>query len=130
MVTELKAMAHALAADNKELPAVAEALHDAYNEGIRSLVSWDGPDGKVSEPAWTIEAIKRHLLFSSEFGELFNAAVDQMFHSLIVKLNDSAVDAATGLVVEEHRKALMDTIAGFSKWQQHTSKNASKKRKR
>lgn len=129
-VTELKAQAHALAADKKELPVVAEALHDAYNENIRDIVVWDGPDGKIHKPSWTIEAIKRHLLFSSEFSELFNAAVDQIFHSLIVKLNESCVDAQTGLVVEEHRRALVDTIANFSRWQQHCEKSSGQKRKR
>lgn len=128
MVTELKAMAHALAADSKELPVVAKALHDAYEDGIRDVVAWEGPDGTVRRPAWTIEAIKRHLLYSTEFSELFGAAVEQIFHSLIVKLNECAVDRGTGLVVEEHRRALMDTIRGFAQWQQHTERKGKRKR--
>ena len=136
MVSELKGMAHALAADGKELPIVASAIHRAYDDSVREVVTWESPDGTVENPAWTIEAIKRHLLFSNEFSELFSTAVDQIFHSLIVHLNDTVIENGTGLVAEDHRRALIDTISNFARWQQHcdrrrqTAETPGKKRKR
>lgn len=65
---ELRAIVTALAAQKKELPVVVDAVHRAYNNGPRALVSWESRTGEtVSAPEWTREAITRHLLYSTEF---------------------------------------------------------------
>ena len=89
---------------------------------------WSRPDGDdVEEPAWTIEAITRHLLYSSEFSRLFDSAVDQIFHSVIHNLNNAAVDKSTGIVAEEHLRPLLATIKEYRAWREHRAKKACKK---
>ena len=122
MVAQLKELVRTLHTEKKELGAIVDAVHRAYNDGVRSQVSWQGPAGAVDEPAWSKTAIRRHILFANEFTGLFDEAVDQIFQSLIWRYNNCAVDVGTGLPNEEHRKALVDTIAQYAKWQQHCRK--------
>lgn len=120
LVAQLKGLVRALHNEKKELGAIVDAVHRAYNDGIRDQVEWTRPSGAVvAKPQWSKTAIRRHILFSNEFTGLFDEAVDQIFQSLIWRYNNCAVDASSGLPNEEHRKALVDTIAQYAKWQQH-----------
>lgn len=49
---------------------------------------------------------------------MFHAAVDQVFHALIVTQNATVI-APDGTVDEEKRKALMDTIKTYATWGKH-----------
>ena len=127
-VGQLKAMARELAMSKKELPIIVNAVYRAYESGVRQSVEWIKDDGKVvTAPEWTTESIKRHLVYSNEFTGLFRDTVDRIFQSLITKLNDSAVDVESGLVHEDHRRALVETIGRYAQWEKHTHSLASKK---
>lgn len=120
IVGEMKALVHTLAADGKELPVIAEAVRRAYEDGIRAETVWTPAEcPPVTGPEWTLASIKRHLVFSTEFSELFDSAVTQMFHSLIAAQNDVMVDRATGMVVEQHRSGFVDTVNTFIRWTKH-----------
>ena len=49
---------------------------------------------------------------------LFHAAVDQVFHALIVTQNATVI-GADGTVDEDKRKALMDTLKTYATWAKH-----------
>lgn len=116
VVGELKTLAKALASEGKEVPVIVAALQDAYNETARDLVEWSAPNGTVVvRPEWTVASINRHILFSTELN-VFGNAVDQILHSVIYTLNNTLVDNSTGMIVEEHRRALMDTIKTRAMW--------------
>ena len=126
-VADLKALVTSLAADGKEVPYIASAVQRAYNEGVRPTVVWSRPDDEVASPAWTVESITRHLLYSSEFARLFDSAVDQIFHSIIYNLNSNAVDSTTGIVAEEHLRPLLATIKEYRAWREHTRRGGAGK---
>jgi hypothetical protein len=120
-VGQLKALARELAAAKKELPIIVSAVFRAYEGGVRQSIEWTDNAGKVVvAPEWSLDAIRRHLTFSNEFSGLFHNTVDHIFQSLISRLNDTVVDRETGLVHDEHRKALVDTIRQYSAWERHT----------
>lgn len=127
-VGQLKAMARELAFAKKELPVIVNAVYRAYESGVRQSVEWVQANGNVvTAPVWTPESIKRHLVYSNEFTGLFRDTVDRIFQSLITRLNDSAIDAESGLVHEDHRRALVETIQRYASWEKHTHSLASKK---
>jgi len=127
-VSDLKTLVRSLASDGKEAPSIAVAVQRAYNDGIRDEVVWSRPgSADVERPAWTVEAITRHLLYSGEFGRLFDSAVDQIFHSVIYNLNNAAVDTTTGIVAEEHLRPLLATIKEYRAWREHVKRGGAGK---
>lgn len=109
-------MAHHLADTQKEIPQIIRALHGAYNTTVRPHVTWDRPNGvTVKSPEWTQDSIRRHLTHSPEFGSLFHGIVTQIFHSIICSQNASMME--NGMVVDDHRKAFLETVDGYRKWQ-------------
>jgi len=128
IVGQLKGLARELAMSKKEMPLIANAVYRAYESGVRHKVEWTRGDGKViAAPEWTLESIKRHLMYSNEFTGLFRTTVDRIFQSLITRLNETAVDANSGLVHEDHRHALVDTIKQYAAWEKHTAALTNKK---
>jgi len=120
IVSEMKTLVHTLAADGKELPVITEALRRAYEDGVREETEWSPPGcPPVHAPEWTTASIRRHLLYSTEFSELFDVAIVQMFHSIIERQNASMIDSSTNMVVEEHRAAFTDTVKTFIKFKAH-----------
>ena len=127
-VADLKSLVTSLAADGKEVPFIATAVQRAYDEGVRREVVWSRPNGgDVDEPAWTVESITRHLLYSNEFARLFDSAVDQIFHSVIANLNNAAIDKTTGIVAEEHLRPLLATLKEYRAWREHTRRGGAGK---
>jgi hypothetical protein len=115
-VAQVKLIAHELTAEKKEIGVVAAAMVEAYDELARAEVAWRAPNGEVvAAPPWTRTSAARHLMFSAEF-QAFDNAVDQIFHTLIYKLNATAVERDTGAVIEDTRRALVDTISKYSHW--------------
>jgi len=107
-----------LAEQDKEIPLIVDLLHQYYHRSVRKHISWKRPDTGVTvcQPEWTKDSIRRHLLHSNQFPALFSSIIRNIFHSIIVKHNETMLDADTGMVVEEHRKAFVDTIAEYRKW--------------
>ena len=130
IVKQIKQVAHNLSDQGKELPVIISAVQQAYGSNAKALVVWTNRERGgvvVKSPHWSIASIQRHLLYNGEFESLFTDAVDQIFHSLIVHLNDSAVDRRSGIVNEPTRKALMDTISRYGKWKNDTSGGSRRK---
>lgn len=116
VVGRIKLIAHELTAEKKEIGVVAAAMVEAYDDLARPEVVWNAPNGEaIAAPAWTRTSAARHLMFSVEF-QAFDNAVDQIFHTLIYKLNGAAVERDSGTVIEATRVALVDTISKYSNW--------------
>lgn len=117
LVGEVKALASQLAKEGKELPVVVSAVARAYNEGVRQFVEWENPvtKKKVRGPAWTRDAIQRHLMYSNEF-PLFDEGVNQIFHALIVAEQNVVMAKSSGRVIPEAKAELLKTIAAYSRW--------------
>ncbi|MBN23102.1 MAG: hypothetical protein CL678_17585 [Bdellovibrionaceae bacterium] len=127
LVEDLKELVRQLNTERKEIEVIAEAVYHAYNDMVRDEVEWTAPNGKVYEkPEWTVATIQKHLLFSTEFEELFENGVDQIFHSLIYRLNDRAINAADKSVDKETHGMLMDTIRNFRAWKKDRRQAARK----
>ena len=109
----------------KEFPAIVDAVAVAYETQIRPHVH--DPDFGEG-PEWLATSIQRHLTFSNQFGAVFEGAVTQVFHALISKQNECVLDGTTGLVIEENRCALMNTLDHYMKWQRFQRGGAGGKR--
>tara|TARA_Y100000592_G_scaffold99375_1_gene175179 strand:+ start:7565 stop:8155 length:591 start_codon:yes stop_codon:yes gene_type:complete len=117
LVTDLKELARQLSADRREVETIAEAIQNAYREMVQEDVEWTKPDGTVvASPEWSKLTIERHLLFSSEFEDLFDSNVDRIFHSLIYRLNEKAINAVDMSVDKENHAMLMTTIKNYRQW--------------
>lgn len=114
-------LVHTMNRQDKELPAVVDAVAVAYEAQIRPHIN-DPVHGPA--PVWSRQAIARHLTFSNQFKPVFDNAVTQVFHSLVAAQNKTLLDATTGFVVEEHRTALMSTLSHYIKWQKFQSAKA------
>lgn len=114
----MKDMVKHYASQDRELPAITDVVSKMYNDSVRNHIVWTHPATNITleKPEWTKDSIRRHLLHSGEFKNLFCSVVRQMFHSIICKQNESMICSETGMVVEEHRKAFVDTVGAYSKW--------------
>jgi len=111
-------LVNSMTRQKKEFPAIVDAVATAYESQIRPFID-DPVHG--SAPAWLPSSIERHLTYSNQFGAVFDGAVTQVFHSLVAAQNATMVDATTGHVIEENRKALMSTLDSYMKWQRFQS---------
>lgn len=117
VVGEMISIARGMADQGKDVHRIASTLLETYESSARDIVQWHAPNGSVvNRPEWTIASITRHVLFSSEIG-VFKNAIGQILHTVIYNINSNLIDAKTGLVIEEQRKALMDTIKTTATWQ-------------
>jgi hypothetical protein len=91
-----------LTKQKKELPFIVNSVYDVY---VHQKLGSE----------WSKASIRRHLLFSVEFAELFANVVDQLFVSLIMRTQKRMVDEVGG-IDESARKALLDSIGAFSAW--------------
>ena len=119
-------LVNSMSRQEKEFPAIVDAVAVAYEKQIRPYV--DDPDFG-SNPEWLSRSIERHLTFSNQFGEVFDSAVTQVFHSLVAAQNQTVVDATTGHIIEENRAALMNTLDHYMKWQRFQANVGSGKKK-
>ena len=112
-----------LASQKRELSFIVRAVRDTYNRTIRDTITYKHPDTNaiIAKPAWSMQSIKRHLLFSTQFSELFDQVVRSILHSLVVRHNATIIDADTGDPIEEKRKALCDTLKTLQSWEKHTN---------
>lgn len=115
-------LVNSMTRQNKEFPAIVDAVHVAYETQIRPYT--DDPDFGAS-PAWTPASIERHLTFSNQFAPVFDSSVTQVFHSIVAAQNRTLLDAVTGQVIEENRQALMSTLNNYIKWQKFQASRSS-----
>lgn len=99
---------------NREPSIIALHVYDAYNDTVRRHIE--------GNPEWSKESIFRHVMYSGQFELVTETSVGQMLTSLIARQNATLVDRSTNLIVEEHRKAFVDTVQCLIKW-----KNLKKK---
>lgn len=127
----LKSLVDHLGSADKELPMIVESVHNAYQTTVRPHITWDNPTGVlVHNPVWSKDSIRRHLLYSAEFATLFNSVIRQIFHSIIIKQNESMVDADTGMVVDDHRKAFLQTVTGYRQFLHSTGPNSKEPKRK
>lgn len=111
----------------KELPLIVKTVHRIYREHIQPTLSIMMGDNEIQQPNWTPGSIRRHLVFSSEFPELFDGVIDQIFYSIIMRQNNSLVDEESGEVIEPRRSALMDTLGKLTQWRNSRTRTAAGK---
>lgn len=129
----LRNMVRSLARQKKEFPHIITTVYNLYEKHIRGDVEFTHPVTgiKLSHPKWTKSSIQRHLMFSNEFPELFDDLVNQVFHSIIQRQQEHVMARDTSDVIEDRRKALMDTVKTYTAWRtaQHKIRGAPKKPK-
>ena len=102
--------------EKKEILSIVHAVNKRYNEDVRPYTqSLSDATGPVESPEWTQESIKRHLLYSTEFPNLFPGVVTQIFQTILVQLNATMCNDE-GDLIEEKRKAFLDTVKSFQQW--------------
>jgi len=126
MVADLKNTVKCLASQNKELPCIARCVYTKYNTDIRDEVEWKHPLTGVIilKPEWTLKSIQTHLIYSTEFQEVFNNVVEHVYQSIIMRLQARLVSCETGEVHEDTRRSMVDTVRELSRWR--TAKTAKK----
>lgn len=118
---EIRQLVRHLADEKKELPTIVTAVGRAYDEGARKFVQWQAPTGEtVDRPAWTRDAITRHLVYSTEFS-LFEEAIAHIYQSLIVQEQAVVINPAGG-VYPEAKAGLLKTIDSYANWLTKASK--------
>lgn len=118
-VQEIEDLVTQLAREKKELPVIARAVSRAYREGAQQFVQWENPrtGATVDRPAWSIEAISRHLLFSKTWEPLFQRTLGFVFERIIHEEQSRVVNPATGAIKQEMKYHLLKTIAAYADWQ-------------
>jgi hypothetical protein len=120
-----------LVEQKKEIAVIIHTVHTIYSKHVRPTVKYIHPDTNkvILTPTWSKDSIKRHLLFSSNYPELFDNAIDHMFQAIIYSQNNTVMDPSNMSVIEDRRSALMDTIGNFSKWKTSQHKISSSQSK-
>lgn len=115
LYNSLKDVVRSMAKSNRELSTIVNTLHNHYDEHVRAYVEYEHPETRalIKQPVWTKQSIRRHLLYSTEFRELFNVVIQQMYHSMIVLQNQTMCDAATGEVDGDRAKQFHDTMKSY-----------------
>ena len=114
----LKNMVRSLARQQKEFPHIITSVYNLYENHIRKEVEYVHPITGVNlkQPKWTKSSIQRHLMYSNEFPELFDGLVNQVFHSIIQRQQENVMSNDMAGVIEDRRKALMDTVNTYTRW--------------
>lgn len=119
---------------SREVGVIVNAIYNLYEDEVRAEVKYEHPlTGVVLDsPEWTKASIERHILYSGVCPELHDTLVDHMFHSIIDSQNSVLKDRSTGRIIEDERKAFMDTIKHFTTWRKmrHACKASLRQTKR
>lgn len=115
-VADIKALVRLMVSQKKEMPVIVAAVQEAYNERVQAEVEVTAPNGKlIKQPNWSRSSISCHLLYSTEFPELFQSVVVQIHQSLIMQLNKQAI--ANGEVDTSTTEELRKMVVSLKKWQ-------------
>ena len=104
----LVSLVNLLHREKREFPHIIKAVHERYRARIQQFVP-DNPD-------WSMDSIRRHLLYSTEFGALFNNVVTQVFQTVICNLNENMLDddqKVNGIRL----KQFLETVKEYRSWQ-------------
>jgi hypothetical protein len=100
----------------KELPTIVVAVEQVYNETARAQITYTSPRGVVIQaPAWSKNSITAHLIFSTEFPELYHCVIVQCLQSILMQLNAKML-LPNGEVDEHTRKAFLETTTALARW--------------
>lgn len=121
VLANIKSLIRVMIAQRKELPTIVLAVEELYNDTGRPHTTFTTPSGitKVS-PAWSKNSISAHIVFSTEFPELYHNVIVQCFQSMLMQLNAKML-TADGEVDEHTRKAFLETTAALAKWNATTT---------
>ena len=99
-------------------------IRDRYKDTVQPHITWVHPTTcvEVKQPEWGKASIRRHLLYSGHFPQLFKSLIAHIYRAVIAKQNESMIDADTGMVIEDHRKAFCDTVESYRKWSAQANK--------
>lgn len=101
-----------MAAEQKSLPIIVNAVHRVYERHIRAdALTETGNQG----PEWSKKSIENHLLYSTEFRELFDSFVERCLQNIIIRQNASLVDELTGEIIDDKRKAFLETLMVYKR---------------
>jgi hypothetical protein len=106
----------AFADEGKELPTITNLVYHNYRHNVQPFISFfdAGTETEIPKPEWSKTAIQRHITFSTtQWPTLFDSVCENILVSLIARQNNSVVDLDTDEVLEDERKALLDTISSF-----------------
>lgn len=121
----LKDIVVQMAQNKKEISSIVTAVHNNYTQYVQQHVEYCHPVTQVSmkAPEWNTESIKRHLLYSTEFRGLFQAALEQVFHSLFTVQSAGlvATDETTGKseIDSMRLKEFNETVKTYLAFQKH-----------
>lgn len=112
----IKGLVRIMIGERKELPTIVLAVEQLYNETVRAHTTYTTPAGfVVNAPAWSKNSITAHLIFSTEFPELYHCVIVQCLQSILMQLNAKML-TADGDVDEHTRKAFLETTTALAKW--------------
>ena len=95
--SSLRSLVRALVAQRRETYQIIHRVWEAYEKNVRQDVRWARPDGTiVNNPAWSMEAVKRHLLTSPEFQSIFMDCVENVFTNIVMAQNNVIIDRESG----------------------------------
>jgi hypothetical protein len=109
-----------LAQEYKELAVIVKTIHQHYEANVRPTLSFtDGAAGvTIANPEWSKDAIQRHIIYtSSQWPQLFNNVCENIFVSMIALQSKHVKDLDKDEVDEGRRKALVDTMMQYSRFQ-------------
>lgn len=123
LYNSLKDVVRSMGKSNRELSTIVTTLHNHYEEHVRAYVEYEHPETRavIKQPVWTKQSIRRHLLYSTEFRELFNVVIQQMYHSMIVLQNQTMCDAVTGEVDGDRAKQFHDTMKSYVQFMRYAA---------
>jgi len=104
-----------LGEEGKEIPLIVQTVYDCYEKHIRDEVRYTSPitGMQIDKPEWSTESIQRHIVFSGNYGQLFDSMCNHIFTSTIMNQQNRLVDKSSGAVIEQARRGLMDTFKHF-----------------
>ena len=116
VLANIKSLVKIMIEQRKELPTIVLAVEQVYNETARENVTHVTPSGRViTAPPWSKNSITSHLIFSTEFPELYHNVIVQCLQSILMQLNARMLTSA-GEVDEHTRKAFLETTNALARW--------------
>lgn len=129
--TMLCDVARTLASEEAEVATIVTTMYNLYEEEVRKEVVYYHPITKMTmeKPEWTKASIQRHILYSGLCPELHESMVDHIFHNIIDSHNAFMKNLDNGRLIENERKAFMDTMKHYTNWRKHRHACKSSRRK-
>ena len=126
---DLAQYASSMISNKRELVTIARNIQKAYRTQVRNYVVYSPPDGSpdIPKPDWSLESIERHLMFSTEFRGVFHDYVERNFHSMLVRVGDTAI-TEEGAVCETRAKQWTSLIKAYTDFRKFNAEPRPRKR--